>query len=455
MKRDTETVGNVFSRVKRPSLVVQVVLGMVVGIAIGHFLPEIGMEIKPMSDIFLRMIKMLIAPLIFSTLVIGIAGTGNHKNLGRLGIKTLVYFELATIPALVIGMAVANLFRPGDGITISASAKSVEQLSSITGNVSAVQHHTLWDTLVNMFPTSIVEAMAKGEILQLVVFSVFFSLAILSAGEKARPVLNGLQSLSEIMFEFVNKVMAFAPFGVMAAIAATVGANGLGILMVYAKLVGSLYFALALFVLTVLFTACSVAKIPFFRLMKAIKEPFLLAFSTASSESALPKAMEIMERFGVPKSVVSFVIPTGYSFNLDGSTLYVALAALFVAQMAHVEMSLQQQALMLITLILTTKGVAAVPKASLVVLAATLTAFKLPIEGVAVILGIDHFLDMGRTSINLVGNCVASAVVARWEGCFNDQKMSVFGTSDEIIDPPVQETSAESETELFREALLV
>lgn len=421
---------------KRPSLVVQVATGMVLGIAIGHFWPQLGIEIKPLSDMFLRMIKMLIAPLIFATLVIGIAGTGSHKNLGRLGVKTLVYFELATIPALVIGMAVANILRPGDGVDMSTlGANASEQLSSITGNISAVQHHTLWDTLVNMVPTSVVEAMAKGEILQLVVFSVFFSLAILSAGDKAKPVLSVLQSLSEVMFEFVNKVMAFAPLGVMAAIAATVGANGLGILTVYAKLVGSLYLALALFVLTVLYTACSIARVPFLKLMKGIKEPFLLAFSTASSESALPKAMEVMERFGVPKSVVSFVIPTGYSFNLDGSTLYVALAALFVAQMAHIEMPLTKQILMLLTLILTTKGVAAVPKASLVVLAATLTAFGLPMEGIAVILGIDHFLDMGRTSINLVGNCVAAAVVARWEGVLSDEKMAVFDTQDEVFEP--------------------
>ena len=428
-------MGIAFPKLKKPNLVSQVVVGMLLGIAIGHFAPQWGMEIKPLADMFLRMIKMLIAPLIFATLVIGIAGTGSHKNLGRLGAKTLIYFELATIPALIIGMTVANVLRPGDGVNMAAlSAKGVEQLTAITGNVSVVQHHTHWDTLVNMIPTSVVDAMAKGEILQLVVFAIFFSLAILSAGEKARPVLGVLQSLSEIMFEFVNKVMAFAPLGVMAAIAATVGSNGLNILAVYAKLVGSLYLALAIFVVTVLCSACAIARIPFVKLMKAIKEPFLLAFSTASSESALPKAMEVMERFGVPKSVVSFVIPTGYSFNLDGSTLYIALAALFIAQMAHHEMSLGDQVLMLGTLIITTKGVAAVPKASLVVLAATLAAFNLPMEGIAVILGIDHFLDMGRTSINLVGNCVASAVVARWEGVFDDEKMAVYGTEDEVFD---------------------
>jgi proton glutamate symport protein len=428
-------------QLKKPSLVVQVLVGMFLGIALGHFWPEIAVQIKPLSNVFLHMIKMLIAPLIFATLVIGIAGTGSHKNLGRLGAKTLIYFELATIPALIIGMTIANILRPGDGIDMKTlSAKGAEQLGNITGNMAAVQHHTLWDTVVNMVPTSVVDAMAKGDILQLVVFSVFFALAILSAGEKARPVMTVLQSLSEIMFEFVNKVMAFAPMGVMAAIAATVGENGLSILLVYAKLVGALYFALAVFVVLVLCSACIIARIPFLRLMKAIKEPFLLAFSTASSESALPKAMEIMERFGVPKSVVSFVMPTGYSFNLDGSTLYVALAALFVAQMAHIEMSLQQQVLMLLTLILTTKGVAAVPKASLVVLAATLSAFNLPMEGVAVILGVDHFLDMGRTSINLVGNCVASAVVARWEGVFDDQKMEVFGTDDEVFEEDSRES---------------
>lgn len=408
---------------KKPSLVVQVAIGMVLGVAIGYGLPSVGLEIKPLAEMFLRMIKMLIAPLIFATLVVGIAGTGSHKNLGRLGLKTILYFELATIPALIIGMTVSNLLRPGDGVDMSALGTDTSQLSAITGNVATVQHHSLWDTLVNMIPTSIVDAMAKGELLQLVVFAIFFSLAILSAGEKAKPVLKVMESLSEIMFEFVNKVMAFAPLGVMAAIAATVAANGLSILLVYAKLVGCLYLALFLFVALVLFSACTIARVPFFKLMKVIKEPFLLAFSTASSESALPKAMEVMERFGVPKSVVSFVLPTGYSFNLDGSTLYVALAAMFVAQMAHIELSLQQQVLMLVTLMLTTKGMAGVPKASLVVLAATLTAFNLPMAGVAVILGVDHFLDMGRTSINLVGNCVAAAVVARWEGVLDDEKM--------------------------------
>lgn len=412
---------------KKPSMSTQVILGMLIGILIGVLAPNIGVEIKPLASIFLRMIKMLIAPLIFSTLVIGIAGTGDHKNLGRLGLKTIVYFEVVTTAALAIGLLVANVLKPGAGVDLATMASgTAAEVTAITGNVTAVQQHTLWDTIVHMFPTSVVQAMAEGEILQIVVFSVFFALAMMAAGDKAKPIVGLLESLADIMFEFVHKVMAFAPMGVMAAVAATVGANGLEILLVLAKLVGSLYFALILFVAVVLLSVCTIARIPFIKLMKAIREPFLLAFSTASSESALPKAMEVMEKFGVPKNVVSFVLPTGYSFNLDGSTLYVALAALFIAQMYGIEMPLGQQLLMMVTLMFTTKGVAAVPRASLVVLAATLTAFNLPIEGIAVILGVDHFLDMGRTSLNLVGNCVAAAVVARWEGVLDDEKMEKF-----------------------------
>lgn len=425
-------MNNILKGFKAPSISTQVIIGMVLGIFIGVVWPHVGMEIEPLAHIFLRMIKMLIAPLIFATLVIGIVGTGDHGNLGRMGLKTLAYFEISTIPALIIGLFVANYFKPGAGLGIDLLGNAdTSKLASITGNVEVLQNHTHWDTLVEMVPVSIVDAMARGEILQIVVFSVFFSLAMMSAGDKAKPIMDVIESLAEIMFKFVNKVMAFAPMGVMAAIAATVGANGLRVLMVYAKLVGSLYFALFLFVSLVLFTACTVARVPFFKLMKGIKEPFLLAFSTASSESALPKAMEVMERFGVPKSVVSFVIPTGYSFNLDGSALYIALASLFIAQMAGIDMPIGQQIIMMITLLITTKGVAAVPRASLVVLAATLGAFGLPLAGIAVILGIDHFLDMGRTSVNLIGNCVAAAVVARWEGVLDDEKMAKFDTKDE------------------------
>lgn len=420
--------------IKMPSLVVQVAIGMLLGVAIGYQWPDLGVAIQPLATLFLRMIKMLIAPLLFATLVVGIAGAGSHKSLGRMGLKTIFYFEVATTLALVIGLSVANLLRPGAGMSLDLGASNLDQLAQIQSNAGVVHAHTFWDTLVHMVPTSIIQAMAEGDILQLVVFAVFFALALSAAGDKGKPILHLLESLSEIMFKFVGYVMAFAPMGVMAAIAATIGKNGLKVLLIYAKLVGSLYLALGLFVAIVLVTVCFVCKIPFFKLLKAIREPFVLAFSTASSESALPKAMEVMERFGVPKGLVSFVLPTGYTFNLDGSTLYLSLATMFIAQMAGVEMSLQQQVIMLGTLMLTSKGVAAVPRASLVILAGTLTAFHLPMEGVAVILGIDHVLDMGRTSVNLLGNCVASAVVARWEGVLDDQKMAVFGTEDEVFE---------------------
>jgi proton glutamate symport protein len=415
---------------------------MVLGVLIGHQWPDLGVSIQPMATIFLRMIKMLIAPLLFATLVVGIAGVGSHKSLGRMGFKTILYFEVATTLALVIGLGVANFLRPGAGMSLDLGAGNLDQLAQIQSNASMLHAHTFWDTLVNMVPTSVVQAMAEGDILQLVVFAVFFALALSAAGDKGKPILHMLESLSEIMFKFVGYVMAFAPMGVMAAIAATIGKNGLKVLLVYAKLVGSLYLALGLFVAIVLITVCSVCRIPFMQLMKAVREPFVLAFSTASSESALPKAMEVMERFGVPKGLVSFVLPTGYTFNLDGSTLYLSLATLFIAQMAGIEMPLQQQIIMLGTLMLTSKGVAAVPRASLVILAGTLTAFHLPMEGVAVILGIDHVLDMGRTSVNLLGNCVASAVVARWEGVLDDQKMAVFGTEDEVFEEEPEEDLA-------------
>jgi len=421
-----------------PSLTVQVFAGMVLGVVVGHFLPEWGVAIKPLSTVFLHMIKMLIAPLLFATLVIGIAG--GHGHLGRMGFKTLLYFEIATTIALIIGLLVANVLQPGVGMDMHLAQAATSELSTIATNAQAQSTHTFWDTIVHMFPTSVIDAMAKGDILQLVVFSVFFALALRAAGEKGQPIMDALESLSEVMFKFVSYVMTFAPMGVFAAIAATIGANGLGVLVGLGKLVGALYLALVLFVAIVLVTVCLIIRVPFTRMVAAIKEPFIIAFSTASSEAALPKAMETMERFGVPKNIVGFVMPTGYTFNLDGSTLYLALAALFVAQVAGIELSLQQQVLMMLTLMLTSKGVAAVPRASLVILTGTLTGFGLPIEGIALILGVDHVMDMARTSVNLLGNCVATAVVARWEGVFDDEKMLTFDQTPAIA--PVLNTSA-------------
>lgn len=417
---------------KKPSLTVLIFASLILGLAIGAVFPDFGTQLEPLSIIFIRMIKMMVAPLLFATLVVGIAGSGDKHQVGRMGLKTIAYFEIATTVALAIGLLVANVWQPGKGAGLAelASAGSAEELAQITGNAAAVSGHGFLDSFIHMVPESVIQAMATGDILQLVVFAVFFALALMAAGDAGKPILRVLESLSEVMFKFVGYVMNFAPLGVMGAIAATVGKNGLGILLVYANLAGALYFALALFVVTTLLTVCAIIRVPFLRLIRAIKEPFLLAFSTASSEAALPKAMTLMERFGVPRHIVSFVMPTGYSFNLDGSTLYLALAGLFVAQLYGIEMSLGQQLLMMLTLMLTSKGVAAVPRASLVILAGTLTAFGLPVEGIGVILGIDHVLDMGRTSVNLVGNCVASAVVARWEGQFDDEKMLRFNPDD-------------------------
>ncbi|MEB3286519.1 MAG: dicarboxylate/amino acid:cation symporter [Vampirovibrionales bacterium] len=434
--------------IKMPSLVAQVILAMVLGVLFGWWSPHwinfgvtapewntlpIPQQIQPLSTAFLNMIKMLIAPLLFSTLVVGIAGGGGHKTVGRIGVKTIFYFEAATTIALVIGLFIANWLQPGVGIDISLGADNADAAAKIAHDAQALASTSFLDTIAHMFPTSIVKAMAEGEILQLVVFAVFFALALSAAGEKGKPVLHILESLSEVMFKFVAYVMAFAPMGVFAAISFTVSKNGLEVLAIFAKLAGALYLALALFVMLVLFTVCQICRIPILQLMKAIRDPFFLAFSTASSEAAMPKAMEVMNRFGVPKGIVSFVMPTGYSFNLDGSTLYLSLATLFVAQMAGIDLPIGKQIMIVLTLMLTSKGVAAVPRASLVILAGTLTAFGLPIEGIGLILGIDHILDMGRTSVNLLGNCVATAVVARWEGVLDDEKMRTFDRQDNSV----------------------
>jgi proton glutamate symport protein len=424
-----------------PNLTVQVLLSLVLGVVLGMVLPDFAMSLKPMAGLFLKMIKMLIAPLLFSTLVVGIANGGDHKKIGRMGFKTLLYFEIATTLALLIGLIAGNVMQPGVGVDIGLGVGHASELQDIQAHVSQLStDHSFWGTLLSAFPSSIVDAMAQGNILQIVVFSVFLGLALAAAGEKGKPVLKGLDALSHVMFQFTNSVMAFAPLGVLAAIASTVGKNGLSVLLVYAKLITSTYLALIVFLSIVLLTVCWIVRVPFFKLLQAIKEPFLIAFTTASSEAALPKAMTVMTRFGVPKDIVGFVMPTGYSFNLDGSTLYLSLATLFVAQMAGIHLPLEKQVLIMLTLMLTSKGIAAVPRVSLVVLTGTLVAFGLPVEGVAVILGIDHFLDMGRTSVNLIGNCVATTVIARWEGVLNDQKMHGFDPT--LKDDDIETTEA-------------
>ncbi len=419
---------------KRPgpsvSNTTQILVGLFLGIAVGYLFPSSDVngvhvagfaeQIKPLADVFLRMIKMIIAPLLFSTLVVGIAGTGDMKTMGRIGIKAIVYFEVATTIALFLGLALVNIFKPGAGMSLPLGADTRAAAAMVQN-----QQHA-WDILLHMFPSSVVDSMARGDILQVVVFSMFFGIAVAAIGAKGQPILDVMESTAQAMFKFTGYVMAFAPVGVFAAIAATVGSKGLGILLTLGKLVGLMYLGLVIFALIVLGSVSYLIRVPFLTFVKAIREPMLIAFTTASSEAALPKALDIMERFGVPKNIVGFVLPTGYSFNLDGSTLYLSLCSVFVAQMAGVQMTLGQQLIMMLTLMLTSKGVAGVPRAALVVLAATLASFNLPLEGAAILLAIDQIMDMGRTAVNVMGNCIATAVVARWEGVFDDEKMRAF-----------------------------
>ncbi len=414
-----------FMQMKHSRLTALIFIALILGIIVGHFAPDFAVKMRPLATIFLRMVKMIIAPLLFSTLVIGVAGHGDAKSLGKIGIKTIIYFEIVTTLALVIGLFMANVFKPGVGFVSGTTPDAIQMQEA--GLMAATQAHTSISAMVtDIFPTSIVDAMAQGNLLQIVVFSIFFALAICAVGKSARPVLDVLNSVSQIMFKFTEYVMYFAPLGIFGAIAATVGANGLSVLKNYAKIIGALYIALAVFVLLVLIIACKIVKISFRSLIKALQEPAFLAFTTASSEAAFPKAMEIMERFGVPKNIVGFVMPTGYTFNLDGSTLYLAMAVIFSSQIVGINLDLNQQVIIMLALMLTSKGVAGVPRVSLIVLAGTLASFNIPILGVAILLGIDQILDMGRTTVNLIGNCVATVVIARWENEFNYDKMKTF-----------------------------
>jgi len=417
----------------RLSLTAWIMVGLVVGGLLGWLRPDWGNKVFFLRDIFLNLIKSVIAPLVFSTLVVGIAGGGDLKQVGRMGVKALVYFEIVTTAALFIGLAVVNLIRPGIGVTLAAaSTQSVQKIA---------ENHpkTIVETLVHIFPASVVDAMVRGDVLQIVAFAVIFALAVSALGEKGKPVLRVMESLSQVMFRFTGYVMMFAPIGVGAAMAHTIGTQGLGVLVNLGKLIGSLYLALVLFLVLVLGAVAVLFRVPIGKFLKAVREPATIAFATTSSESALPKAMEVMERLGVPPRIVGFVMPTGYSFNLDGTTLYLAMASVFVAQAAEAttgqHMEFGRQIVMMLTLMVTSKGVAAVPRASLVILLATLNTF-LPENigpiGVAVIFGVDELMDMGRTCVNVIGNCLATCVVARWEGEFDDERARVFGTPEEI-----------------------
>ena len=409
------------SGLRRLSQTQWIVISMVLGIAIGYFFPDRpegqkgfeATDLQILSTIFLRMIKSLIVPLLFGTLVVGIAGHGDDmKRVGKLAFRSIVYFEIVTTLALIVGLVAVNLVKPGVGVNLaSASTDAGTEFAKTQTTFAGVIEHTV--------PQSFFEAASKNEVLQIVFFAIIFAVALSKVQGSAKTfMLSFCESLSEVMFKFVGIVMAFAPFGIGAAIAVTVGKSGLGVLRNLSVLVLTLYGSLIFFILFVLFPVAIMFRVPIRRFWKMTREPWLIAFTTASSEAALPLALQNMERLGVPRRIVSFVLPTGYSFNLDGSTLYLALASVFVAQAAGIDMPLSQQILMMLTLMLTSKGVAAVPRASLVILSGTLAQFGLPLQGVAVILGVDALMDMARTSINLVGNCLATVVMARWEGTF-------------------------------------
>ena len=408
---------------KHSKLTLLIFIALILGIIFGCVAPAWAVKMQPFATIFLRMVKMIIAPLLFATLVVGIAGHGDVKQLSKIGIKTLVYFEIVTTLALFIGLIAGNIFKPGVGFNLGATAGNLK----VAGLMAATDTHTsIHEMIINIFPTSIVDAMATGNLLQIVVFSIVFALAICTVGKAAEPVLDILKSLSKIMFKFTEYVMYFAPIGIFGAISYTIGTSGIKVLGGYFKVIFSLYAALAIFVVLVLIIACKIAKISFRALIRTLEEPALLAFSTASSEAAFPKAIEIMEDFGVPKNIVGFVMPTGYTFNLDGSTLYLAIGVMFSAQIAGIHLGFEQQIIIMLALMLTSKGIAGVPRVSLIVLAGTLASFDIPIMGVAILLGIDQILDMGRTTVNLIGNCIATVVIARWENQFDYDKMKNY-----------------------------
>lgn len=403
---------------KKKSLTTWILISMVIGVEIGLNFPEFSQNLRLLSQIFLRLIKTIIAPILFATLVVGIAGHSNLKQVGRMGWKSILYFEVVTTLALVIGVFAINISKAGVGITLPEGFD--QELPQAVPQT--------WDeTILHVFPENFVKSIYHGDVLPIVVFSILFgiSLALLPENKK-RPVIEFTEGLAETMFKFTNIIMHFAPFGVGAAIAVTVGHLGIDILMYLMKLLFTLYGALLVFLFLVLVPVALFFKVPIRKFIRAISEPVSIAFATTSSESALPKAMENMEKLGVPRKIVSFVLPTGYTFNLDGSTLYLALASIFVAQAANIDLSVGEQVLMVFTLMLTSKGVAGVPRATLVILLGTAASFGLPLWPIMAILGIDELMDMARTSVNVIGNCLATVVIAKWEGEFTETDITDF-----------------------------
>ncbi|MCX7568735.1 glutamate/aspartate:proton symporter GltP [Tumebacillus sp. DT12] len=404
-------------------LALQILIGLTLGILVGAIFygnPAVATYLQPIGDIFIRLIKMIVVPIVVSTLIVGIAGAGDIKKLGRLGLKTILYFEIITTVAIILGLVIANLFQPGAGIDMNALTQS--DIQKYVDTAGETKSHGFAETFVNIVPKNIFESLMKGDMLAIIFFSVMFGLGVAAIGEKGKPVLNFFQGVADAMFWVTNTIMKFAPFGVFALIGVTVSKFGVASLIPLGKLVLVVYGAMFFFVLVVLGLVAKISGISIFSMFTILKDELILAFSTASSESVLPKIIEKMEKFGVPKSITSFVVPTGYSFNLDGSTLYQAIAALFIAQMYGIDLSITAQITLVLVLMVTSKGIAGVPGVSFVVLLATLGSVGIPLEGLAFIAGIDRILDMMRTVVNVIGNSLATVVVAKWERQYDAKK---------------------------------
>ncbi len=404
---------------KRIGLAWQILIGLILGIIVGAIFygnPQVSTYLQPIGDIFLRLIKMIVIPIVISSIIIGVASVGDTKKLGRLGGKTILYFEIITTVAILIGLLVANIFQPGAGIDMGSLQKT--DINSYVDTAENVESHGMAETFVNIVPSNIFMAFVEGDMLAIIFFSVLFGFALTAIGERGKPVLRFFQGTADAMFYMTNQIMKFAPFGVFALIGVTISKFGLASLIPLGKLVIIVYLTMAFFIIVVLGLVAKMAGVNIFHFLRLIKDELLLAYSTSSSETVLPRIMDKMEKFGCPKAITSFVIPTGYSFNLDGSTLYQALAAVFIAQMYGIDLSISQQISLMLVLMVTSKGIAGVPGVSFVVLLATLGTVGIPVEGLAFIAGIDRILDMARTAVNVVGNSLAAVVISKWEGEF-------------------------------------
>ena len=424
---------------KKFGLAWQILVGLILGIAVGAIFygnPEVQTYLQPIGTIFIRLIKMIVIPIVVSSLIVGVASVGDIKKLGSLGGKTILYFEIITTIAIIIGLGAANLFHPGTGIDMEHLSK--KDIGGYVSTTEQVETHSFADTFVNIVPQNLFESLVKGDMLAIIFFSVFFGLGVAAIGEKGKPVLAFFQGTAEAMFYVTNQIMKFAPFGVFALIGVTVSTFGVSSLIPLSKLIFTVYGAMIFFILVVLGSVAKLVGINIFNLFRILKDELILAYSTASSEAVLPKVMEKMERFGCPKAITAFVIPTGYSFNLDGSTLYQALAAIFIAQMYGIDLSISQQISLMLVLMVTSKGIAGVPGVSFVVLLATLGTVGIPLEGLAFIAGIDRILDMARTVVNVVGNSLAAVVMSKWEKQFDTEKAEKYISEVKEANPAIQ-----------------